>query len=233
MSRAENVFIELPLHSGALEKRPETGTMSDLDKSLPLFDAEILGTPFWGFVDYVEVQENAVIVLDHKTVKSPAFALSEEALRYDLQMMTYAYFLVHHFNKPGAIIGHNILTKNDRWKVMKTRSYVRKSEIDHYFKSIVEPMVASMLEQKEKYVPGHFRKVDNNADKGCYKFGKCHFYETCHVQHSLLKRRQREKGQTTMVGRGFWRSLRPRNLSIEKQCASVRGSQRSRKPGDC
>lgn len=125
-----------------------------------------------GYIDLLLIDhDNKIITItDHKTVKDFKWALTEDTLRADIQMLIYAYWALITYPGYAIKLRHNQVLKSNPSKSRCTIVEVTEEEIRMFWDKIVK-------------VSGHITKLRDIEDtkevptkNGCNDYGGC-FYE--------------------------------------------------------
>jgi len=122
------------------------------------------------------------IVEDHKTSSKKRYALSEAALRKDIQMMSYAKYLIDEV--PGldyVRLKHNYFIKDHKNPEVFERSVlVPRDEVEAFWQDEIIPIVKQMLEV-EKQIKVEKKTWEEIPRTGalCNAYGGCAFQRLC------------------------------------------------------
>jgi hypothetical protein len=127
-----------------------------------------------GSIDFYNVSE--IRIEDHKTISSWQYALEEDDLKYNVQLMIYAYYILSKLpDKEVVSIRHNQFHKIAPETSRFVQTEVTKKEVFEYWESMIVETVQNMIkyskEMEEKNVPV---KRDH-----CSSYGGCPFLTFC------------------------------------------------------
>jgi len=137
---------------------------------LPIPD---LPVPFKGFID-LYIEGDIPEVLDHKTTSNFKYALTEEGLSTDIQLIIYAAHVLANCSAEEVKLTHVCYLTKTPYIAQRTSTIVCRNDVTSRFNEIVETaqemLTASMLPV-----------TSMEKDKGhCWAYGKrCPYYDEC------------------------------------------------------
>jgi len=160
--------------SKGLELLPQ-GEDLEVEVSLSEYVIPNLPVPFKGFIDVLEMEEDAVHIVDHKTTSGWKWTKSEDELASNLQMVIYARHVLEHYpDIQQARLTHIYYLTRPPHGSKKVSVIVSRSDIYDQFDQILE-IVKTMTDRSQKSLE---HSAKNKAD--CYSYGKqCSHYNTC------------------------------------------------------
>lgn len=180
------VLITEGINNGILERRPN-GRVEQWIR-LPV---EGTGKKLRGLIDYV----TEVRVEDHKSSKSAKYLKSAKALKKDVQMMSYAKWLLEVYREQGRkppatlTVAHNQFIKDYEAPATKrVEAEVTPAEIDEFWRDeVVETVKAMEITEK---VENPF-DIPDPPPSACNAYGGCDYCSICGGQETPLQFKKR------------------------------------------
>ena len=127
-----------------------------------------------GYIDFLDVSNSKIV--DHKSVKSKKWMLTEKDLAENLQLNIYGYWYLNKIpNKKFVYYRHNQLNKQipDACEFVEVK--MKRDDVIDYWNTEVMPCVDEIIELKRQAVKEKFL-----CNKGaCGDYGGCDYKKNC------------------------------------------------------
>jgi hypothetical protein len=127
-----------------------------------------------GFIDFYNVNKNRIE--DHKTIGDWKWAVKQEELKDNLQLMIYCYWAMRKLpTKKEIVVRHNQFFKKDPDQSQFIEDVVSRDYVYDYWAEHVEKTVSVMVEYV-KELPDDYMELDIEKNpKHCGAYGGCCF----------------------------------------------------------
>lgn len=145
----------------------------DIELSLEHLPIEDTPAPFKGFID-MYIAGDTPEILDHKTTSNFKYALSEDDLAEDTQLIIYAAHALHNCDAPVIRLTHVCYLTKAPYKSQRTSTLVSRAHVEELFQDILKT-VQEMVTASE--LPAN--ALEKNKDY-CWSYGKrCPYFDDC------------------------------------------------------
>jgi len=157
-----------------LKHLPEPDPNHRVEQSLDEYPVPNVAIKFKGFIDLLLYSEGKLEVLDHKTTSNFKYALTEEQLAENTQMVIYARHVLEHIDADEVTLTHVVYLTKPPFQSKRTSTVVSREHIYKKFDEIHE-IVEQMVESSEK------QAIEMEKNRSfCYSYGKkCPYYKDC------------------------------------------------------
>jgi hypothetical protein len=145
-----------------------------VEQSLDDYRVPNVAIKFKGFIDLLLFADGELEVLDHKTTSNFKYALTEEQLSEDTQMLIYARHVLEHHDVDEVTLTHVVYLTKPPYQSKRTSARVSKEHVYSKFEEI-HHVVEQMLESSQKQI----NEMGQNRSF-CFSYGRrCPYYNSC------------------------------------------------------
>ena len=145
----------------------------DIEISLEHLPVDDTPAPFKGFID-MYIAGDIPEILDHKTTSNFKYALSEDELANDTQLVIYAAHALHNCDAAQVRLTHVCYLTKPPYKSQRTSTVVSRAHVEELFQEILKT-VEKMVTASE--LPAN--ALEKNKDY-CWSYGKrCPYFDEC------------------------------------------------------
>jgi len=158
----------------------ELSSKEDVEHQFKTFKIAEDLPPFMGIID-VLVREPTLRIIDHKTVGTKKYALKQEDLKYDDQLILYSYYALTHVDPTATeiIVQHNQWfkkAKRDKFAMIQD-TLTREHVMEHI--EAIRTKARALVKTYEAYMNEGLHAVTNTVDKCRFAFGGCPYRPIC------------------------------------------------------
>ncbi len=166
--------------SAGLDYLPSPSEDHQVEQSLEDYRIPNVAIKFKGFIDLLLFEDGELEVLDHKTTSNFKYALTEEQLAEDTQMLIYARHVLEYHDVDSVTLTHVVYLTKTPYQSKRTSVVVSREHVYAKFEEIhrvVEQMVAS----------SHKQAIDMEQDRSfCFSYGRrCPYYNSCNTNKKI------------------------------------------------
>lgn len=183
---------------------PELAITLQLAKDIP---------PFRGYIDVLveDYHRGCPLIMDHKTSRTRRYFLSARDLKFDLQMLVYAKYVIEKYQCPGVFLQHNQIAYSlKRRKTTIRRTYVTAERINRAMDKLADDIRAGLLKTIGRYAEvGHAGLCTSQCGMCAKAFGpgSCEYQPICQGRVTVEQYKKAHKDLTNKPGSWYIKDM--------------------------